>query len=224
MKKPSISIIIRNKDNESTLERTLTSVVEQTIPAMIENALLIDDNSSDNSVHLVRQKFPNVKILENPAPGAVQALNFGISQCYTDYYTILDSDDALPSHTIEFFSTSLINNPRADAMYGNYVEINTEGIHKKVSTKENIFNTIAGGILFKTKTVKKLGCYDSELFFPEYDLLIKLLEQYSVAHLDETVYYYFRQPTSLTANSSNVAKGIEQLKKKYGKSFPIREY
>ena len=81
-------------------------------------------------------------------------------------------------------------------------------------------------MLIKKKLIARVGYYDEKLFFPEYDLLIKLLEIKKIksVYLPLPLYIYNRQSTSVTANKNLVKQGLKQLKEKYGKNFPIRKY
>ena len=70
-----------------------------------------------------------------------------------------------------------------------------------------------------------VGCYDKDLFFPEYDLLIKLIQKgCSNIYIQKPLYNYFRHEGTLTSNKKSVEKGFEQLYEKYGEIKGLRDY
>lgn len=225
MKTQRISIIIRTKNNAKTILRALDSVANQSLPQEMLELILVDDGSVDETVHLIKESSPHLSIFHTPSIGAVKALNTALAEVDTTFYTILDADDELPQSALELLLKGFKNAANLAAVYGDYLEISADNKEQKlVSTTSNIFNTIAGGILFKLENVKECDYYDPTLFFPEYDLLIKLMKSYPVAHIPVEVYHYFRHGDSLTANKQKVIEGINQINEKYGTKYPIREY
>jgi glycosyltransferase involved in cell wall biosynthesis len=226
---PVISILIRHYNQAGQLEKCLTSAFDQTRsfletdPSVTIEVLLIDDGSSAKelrSLKKVLRKFKEARFLPLEHKGAIKALNLGIKECRGEWYTILDCDDQLPPNSL-----SKLWSPKFKFSYGDYLEFypdNTDSI-RRVSTKENIFNTLAGGIIFNKLATTKVGNYDESLFFPEYDLLMKLGIQ-NGKHVDEIVYHYYRNRNSLTSSKTRVLQGRQQLYKKYGRDLPIRDY
>jgi glycosyltransferase involved in cell wall biosynthesis len=221
---PIISIIIRTYNSGETIARTLDSVRAQSINPDQYEVLVVDDGSSDDTILIVRNQPQTVRLFENHHLGAMKALNFGLRQAIGSYYTILDSDDTLPPTALAELLAGLKANPAAVGVYGNYREVTTTGEGTLIDTSSNIFTTLAGGIIFKKESVIERGLYDDSLFFPEYDLLIRLLEKYPIVHIDKEVYGYFRRADSMTGDKEKVQAGIQQINQKYGKVFPIREY
>ncbi len=202
--------------------RALESVFTQTLAATAYEVIVVDDQSTDDSLAIANQYADKIRSFQTPSFGAVKALNFGLSQVKTPYFTILDADDSLPKTALASLLDGFRINEEAAFVYGNYTEYDTTS--KIIDTSQNIFDTIAGGILFKIELVIQEGKYDESLFFPEYDLLIKLIEKYPIVHQNDLVYSYFRHASSMTANKEKVDAGIKQITERYGRSFPIRKY
>lgn len=223
MKNTQISVIIRNKDNAETILRTLSSVFNQSLESDEDAVVLVDDGSSDDSLEKIKTAFPKLKITKTNSIGGVKALSTALSLVNRPFFTVLDADDALPSTALEVLLNAFTR-PEQAASYGNYKEISIAGEEHLVDTSSNIFTTLAGGILFRTEAVKAVDGYADDLFFPEYDLLIKLMQKHQVVHVPEEVYYYFRQPGSVTSDKKKVLEGVDQITRKYGKKYPIRDY
>lgn len=224
MKNTKITVLTRTKNSSNTVFNALKSVYNQSYSPENIEIILIDDGSSDDTVNVVATCFPHITVLTTQGIGAIKTLNLGLQHIRTPYFTIVDSDDELPEHALEILSRVFATDQQVAGVYGDYKELFQNGDSRYVSTSSNIFTTVAGGILFRTDLVKEMGGYDESLFFPEYDLLIKLLEKYRVAHVAEDVYHYFRHPNSLTADKQKVVAGIAQLTAKYGTTLTIRDY
>ena len=224
MKKPLISVIIRTKNNAETIARALDSTLKQTLSQNKFEIIIVNDGSRDTTIQKIKPYSEQINYHETSNLGAVQALNFGLEKATGKYYTILDADDALSHKALEQLLNK-IQDTGASVVYGNYFEISESSQQKLlVDTSKNLFLSIAGGILFEKDIVLTCNKYDKSLFFPEYDLLIKIMKKYKIAHLNLPVYYYFRRQGSLTSSKDRVQSGINELRKKYNQDFPIRSY
>lgn len=220
-----ISVIIRNFNNAPTIKRAIDSVLSQSLGLNEIEIVVIDDGSDDDSLAQILHFKKNIRFFQTKRLGAIKALNFGLRKSKGEFYTILDSDDYLPIDALKLLKKGLKKDYDAVCAYGDYYEFDFESSQRKYySTKENIFLTVAGGLLFKTNIVAKLGYYDEQLFFPEYDILKKIVKEYKLVHVPEIVYYYCRCFGSITFNKKKVKEGINQLFRKYHEKLPIRRY
>jgi len=87
-----ISVVIPSYNRRHTLERALQSVFDQTSP--VDEVILVDDGSTDGSSEMVRQLFPEVKVLTQPNLGVSAARNRGIAAARFAWIALLDSDDS----------------------------------------------------------------------------------------------------------------------------------
>jgi GT2 family glycosyltransferase len=104
-----LSIIIVNYNVKFFLEQCLNSLIKalKNIDAEI---IVVDNNSVDGSCQMIRQKFPEVILIENKAnKGFSVANNQGIKIAKGEYILILNPDTIVEENTltkcIEFFST-----------------------------------------------------------------------------------------------------------------------
>ena len=95
---PNVSVIIVNYNGRHHLESCLTAVQQQDVPCEI---VLVDNDSRDDSVAFVRQRFPQVKILElDQNLGFAEGNNFGARSATGDYFAFLNNDTCATSSWI----------------------------------------------------------------------------------------------------------------------------
>lgn len=95
MKLPKISIVMPVYNEEEKIEGCLESIREQEYPQEKIEIVLVDDNSTDNTLGLVK-KF-KVKIVKNGARDYDIGKSIGIKNASGEYVTFLDADNVLPS-------------------------------------------------------------------------------------------------------------------------------
>ncbi len=220
-----ISVIIRTHNSANFIKNALNSALNQTLPENLYEILVIDDGSIDATKDIIKNYGNKIRLIEGKGLGAIKSANLGIGNSRGEYVILLDSDDVFEPNALEEMLIT-IQNSDADFVYCDYFEkeIGNNKI-KTITLKDNIYNSVAGGILFKTSLLKKVNGYDDNLIFPEYDLLIRLInKRYKYKHIPIPLFTYVRHKGSLTANKELVTKGFEQLFGKYGKIKGLREY
>lgn len=99
----TISIIIPVYNAEKYLERCIESVVAS-LGEISGEILLIDNNSSDNSLALLKKmqkEYPKViRVLQCNTPGASAVRNFGIREAQGKYIWFIDADDIIRSDAV----------------------------------------------------------------------------------------------------------------------------
>ena len=97
IKKVKVSVIVRTHNEQDWISRCLHEILNQKFNSY--EVLLIDNNSSDKTIHIVKKNFSKVKIYKfNPKkyfPG--DALNFGISKARGQYVAMI-SGHCIPKH------------------------------------------------------------------------------------------------------------------------------
>jgi len=224
-RKARISVITRAHNSEKFIRDAIDSALDQTFSRELYEILVIDDGSVDDTRAILKTYTDAVRVVETKKLGPVKAANLGVSHAKGYYFVLLDSDDILDSKALEEFHKKIVQT-RSDFVYSDYLERDVQtGEESIVSLKDDIFNSVAGGILFKRKLVLGLGGYDESLIFPEYDLLIRLIgEGCKHAHISKPLFTYARHQGSLTSDKKLVKRGLDQLHSKYGKKVNIRPY
>lgn len=224
LKELKITVIIRTHNSEKFVKKAIESVLNQTLSQDLIEILVLDDNSIDNTKKILKQYGDNIRVIEGKW-GPIKAINVGIEKSKGKYVILLDSDDQFELNALEEF-LNFVTFQNLDFAYSDYNEFNIETNEMKiVSLKDNIFDSVAGGIIFKRSVLKELGGYDENLFFPEYDLLIKAKEKdLKHGHIDKPLFTYLRHGKSLTADTISVQEGYNQLLKKYGSIKGLKKY
>lgn len=161
-----LSIIIATKNSEKFIKECLNNLFNQEVPKNLKlEALIIDGNSSDNTVHIAKQ-YPVHKIISESDKGAGDAYNKGIKLASGDFIFFLNSDDLLGSKTFIDFYKKAKQNKNIDIWTGQVRNINyeTNEVISEVNAPEDLYismKTIFGSPqlnarFYKTKFIKKI--------------------------------------------------------------------
>jgi GT2 family glycosyltransferase len=94
-----LSVIILNYNVRYFLEQAVRSV-QQAIASLDAEIIVIDNNSADDSCEMMKQKFPEIMLIENAENvGFSKANNQAVARASGEYVCILNPDTAVP-HSI----------------------------------------------------------------------------------------------------------------------------
>lgn len=85
-----ITVIMPVYNEEARILDTLGALYANTVPP--DEVILADGSSTDRTVELVRERFPQVRIVENPRHHAAAGRNEGIKQARGDILAFTDGD------------------------------------------------------------------------------------------------------------------------------------
>ncbi len=92
--KPDISIIIVNYNVEAVLRECLLSIRSQ--QQLSIQTIVVDNHSTDNSVAMIQNEFPEVKVIQrNTSQGFAAANNIGVAAATADLILFLNPDTKL---------------------------------------------------------------------------------------------------------------------------------
>ncbi|MDD2983109.1 MAG: glycosyltransferase [Crocinitomicaceae bacterium] len=117
MEKPiRISVIIVNYNVEYFLEQCLNSVMKA-LENVSGEVYVVDNNSIDGSVEMVRAKFPNVHLIANrDNRGFSKANNQAMEMAHGDYFLLLNPDTVVEEDTFEKVVAFMDQNPDAGGL------------------------------------------------------------------------------------------------------------
>lgn len=96
-----LSIIVVNYNTKALLDQCLKSVFKFTKGIRFE-VIVVDNNSGDGSIELLKKKFPQVKLILNKSNlGFTKANNQGIKVTKGDYILLLNSDTYLLENSLK---------------------------------------------------------------------------------------------------------------------------
>ncbi|MBI5974450.1 glycosyltransferase family 2 protein [Staphylococcus canis] len=104
LKKPMFSIIVTTYNNEQSIIKAIQSITTQTIDKDKYEIIVVDDNSTDNTVHTINQlAVSNLKLiqLEHNTGGPSIPRNTGMIHATGEFIYFLDGDDWLDATILE---------------------------------------------------------------------------------------------------------------------------
>ena len=90
MKEKKIAVVVLNWNGVELLKQFLPSIVQHSEQATI---YLADNNSKDDSITIVKEQFPSIKIIQNDANyGYANGYNMALKNVEEEYYALVNSD------------------------------------------------------------------------------------------------------------------------------------
>lgn len=106
------SIVIPIYNKKTSLEVTVTSVLNQTVKEF--ELILVDDGSNDGSLELIQAiSDPRIKVFAKENGGVSSARNFGINKAQQDWVCFLDADDWWHPQYLELLKKHIHANSKA---------------------------------------------------------------------------------------------------------------
>jgi len=187
---PTVSLIIVNWNGASYIEKCVQSLLELDYENF--EITIIDNNSSDNSVELLKTKFPNLKIIVNSENlGFAPACNIGIRASNSTFIGLFNSDAIADANWLKELVTALLNSDHAgaatgpiyyyspstkiwfnggkvDAFSGFFWHVD-QNSYQFSNTRE--FDTFTGcAVLLRRSALEKIGLLDEDYFLYSEDV------------------------------------------------------
>ena len=105
----SISIIIPVYNSAGYISRAIDSVLAQT--HLPDEIIIVDDGSTDNTVQVIQQYEPKIKLIQQANTGASAARNTGIEAATGEWIAFLDADDEWLPEKLQLQTDLLKRNP-----------------------------------------------------------------------------------------------------------------
>jgi GT2 family glycosyltransferase/acetyltransferase-like isoleucine patch superfamily enzyme len=180
--KKSVTIGVINYNGEKVLGETLDSVYLQDYQA-VKEILFVDNFSTDDSVGLVRRKYPRVSILTMESNrGPNPARNIAIREARSELVLLIDSDVVLSPDVVTLLEDALYRYPQAGLasaqirFYEKPEEIQYNGCHihfvggaisnlLDLEKPEVVGAVSAGAVLVDRRKALGIGMYDEDFIF-----------------------------------------------------------
>jgi GT2 family glycosyltransferase len=161
VKMQDLTIIILTYNSSQTIRQCLCSFNNHNYQVIV-----IDNASCDDTIKIIEENFPLVKIIQNHTNiGFGRANNIALNQVNTNYALILNPDTIIKDEAINNCLNILSNNH--EVALGSPVILNQETVNfvNKNTEKFSYTNFIVGGVLFiNMKNIKKIGLFDEQFF------------------------------------------------------------
>ncbi len=223
MDQPLVSVVIPVWNGEKSLPRCLRSVQAQSWKAL--EIIVVDDGSTDGTAALLDATAAldnRIRVLHQANAGVSAARNNALPLCRGKYIRFVDSDDELPTDSIEQLVTRAEQNG-SDLVLAAYT--NVIGLLRKVCALEkrdetldcNAFldnlnrkaNSFYYGVLwnklFRTATIQENNIrFESGLSYGEDMVFVceYLKHVQKVTYATVPVYDYIRNPKGMTAHQA----------------------
>ena len=217
------SIIITNFNYQKYIHRCIRSCLGQSLSENLYEIIVIDDNSTDNSINIIKsyERFNNIKIIKNSKNlGVAASANKAIKKARGKYFVRLDADDYINRDMLKFMSTYMETNNNFFGVACDYFHINK--FEKKVRHLKAKENPIACGIMYNKKLFIKYGMYRP--FFrhrEEEELRIRLKNKYKIGYIGIPFYRYRLHQTNKTKTSDYSYKFKDKIEKLKNKNTKI---
>jgi GT2 family glycosyltransferase len=108
---PRLSIVIVSYNTRADLERCLQSLVSHA-PRIDHDVIVVDNASTDDTVAVLRERWPGVRLIENAANlGYSKANNIGIRQSFGELVLLLNADTVVPDGALDALVAVLDRRP-----------------------------------------------------------------------------------------------------------------
>lgn len=235
-----VSIIIPTYNRADLIQYTLHAL-DQALHVGVElETIVIDDGSTDHTIELVKEKFPQVRLIQHTHKGAQAARNAGLKASTQEFILYLDSDDLV---TPGFFAQKMAflqQHPEVDAVYGNYDYFKSNDVydaskvvhmHKypmlegKDQRKVHLYYYLrakylpANALLWRKSFLNKIGGHDETLIVnQDVELMIRaLMSQVQIEYINDGTSALIREHTQLnrvgSAKDTAKLEAILQLRK-----------
>lgn len=220
--RPLVSVVIATRNEASNIEKCLLSIKSQSYPSDEIEIIVIDNNSSDDTIRIAKKYAKNVY---NKGPERSAQRNFGGKKANGKYILFLDADMILSKEVIEECVLKC-ENEKYSALYIPE-RIVGKGFWIKVRDFERTFyNTTCIDAVRFIETLKflEIGGFDLSLTGPEdWDFDRRIREISNVATINTPLYHNegkFNLKKYLE-KKDYYSRDIDIYIRKWGKQDPI---
>jgi len=226
---PLASIVIPTYNRPEHLERAIDSALKQTY----ENVeIIVVDDGSELNLKPFENKYPSVRFLKNKTNrGACYSRNRGLKASNGEYINFLDDDDELYPNKIKLQVQKFQSSPVKNLGFVTAHVLDKRSgkeIIKKNITAGSMYRQLLSGyaisgietLLIKKECLLEIGGFDENLqSSQEYDLLIRLSENYGVDYVDEILSRENRSLDQISLNFDKKMSGAKYLFRKHDSRY-----
>jgi GT2 family glycosyltransferase len=179
--RPTVSLVICVWNRRDDLRDNLRACLAQTVPA--DEIIVVDNCSDDGTPEMVRQEFPQVRLIRMPHSryGACETFNIGFASAGGQFVGILDDDVVLPPTWTSDLLAEFAREPATTAVLSpKVVEPQMPDWYKDspaVNTPRYMATFRGCASLARHAAIRECGYYDERfyIFGNERDLTTRLL-------------------------------------------------
>lgn len=221
--KKKISLVVLNYNGIHLLKGYFDSLFKQTL--LPDEIIMLDNNSSDDSVDFVKKHYKKVKIVINSTnDGTAGGSNRGFDHVTGDYVIFHSNDLKLDKNNVKALVDTIESDKNIGIVTsvflkyqpeknGEYLVDNAGGIvdmfgfgmqkypaisFKKIPEKEEVFFSYGSSFIIPTKLYKKLGGFDDRFFTLNDDIDLSWRVRklgYSILYTKKSIVYHLGSAT-----------------------------
>lgn len=116
-----ISVVIPNYNGSPYIIECIDCLKKQTFKDF--EVIVVDNNSTDNSVDEIENRYPEIKIIEmNNNSGFSSAVNRGIKDSTSEFIFLLNNDAFINSDFLEILYNKIVNDPLCFSCCGKMIQ------------------------------------------------------------------------------------------------------
>lgn len=214
-----VTVIIPNYNNVKLLDNLLISLKKSDTPF---KTVIVDNNSKDNSVELIKQKYPEVNLIENEVnKGFAKAVNQAIRVSDTKYVFLLNNDTTVCSNTISALLKTIKRDEKIFSVTSKMIQYHDKNLiddagdeytllswSKKIGYNHDIseynedrevFGACAGAALYNRQYFDIIGLFDEdfESYVEDMDLNFRArIQGYKSYYSSNAIVYHYGSATT----------------------------
>lgn len=218
---PLLSIIIPVYNGEKFIKDAYEDIINQKLESF--EILFVDNNSTDNSVNLIKEYCKidsRLELFKEEKRGAAAARNKGIRNAKGEFIYFFDVDDQLFENSLTILLNCIQNNPDIDSVFGKKFVSRTrlnDRLNKStikfireekpfwgLSWFENL-NKLEGtpSFLHRNSVFDKIGLFKEELLIGEdAEFHIRLGLKGNLIFVNQYIYIYYRHSESTVSKEN----------------------
>jgi len=237
--KPLVTISTPCYNHEKYLPDYFESIIAQTYKNI--ELIIFDDASQDNSQKVIEGYLPKLKkrfarvvyIPSDKNVGLVKNCNEGIDLARGKYIIGFASDDIMLPTRVEENVKFLEEHKDYGMVYSDaYVfrdwidlkNINLDKLDYYLRQRKYYFGNIMNQLLvsnfipaptvcIKKECFNKVGKYNEDYFYEDYDMWLKIAENYKIGYINKKLALYRIRKNSLGMNKDNISKMLDSREK-----------
>lgn len=201
MRSVDISVVVTNYNYGRYIRRCVRSLLNQDISRSAYEIVVVDDNSTDNSLEVLAPfvKSDEIKLIVNSSNlGIGGSSRVGVDHSRAKYFVRVDADDFVQPQFLYILSSVLKFRPDLVGVSCDYFLTDTDEQILSVGSFED--NNIACGLMLRTSYLESIGSYDPDKRVFEDRDLFNRLHMDRIYHLPVPLYNYVKHGQSVTDN------------------------
>ena len=225
-----VSVIIPTYNRADKIEKSITSVINQTYKDI--EIIVVDDGSTDSTEKVVKKiNDTRINYVKQKNSGACIARNYGIELSKGEYIAFHDSDDVWHINKLEK-QLKIIETTGADLVCCKMLRIKKNNKKKTYPSKlkegflnnnANLFGIGTQTLLAKSKVFKNIMFDPKMPRYQDFELLLRITNTYKVYYIDDVLVDYNIGDDSISVNPEKLQNACELILEKnpdFIKTYP----